>query len=137
MIDYDDVRQKLKDGEYDCKVKYPSREDFPKYPENHVFDENLSVKANREMIATENAKYDNAFRGYRVSQAAAEKRFNDDLNAAIMNDGVSLKTAEMIFGRAYEDGHSGGMDEVINGAECLTNFALDIIEAEQNKGKVN
>ena len=117
QFDYETVRDREKGGEYKSKIQYPSRSDYPYYKEGHIFDENLSVKANREMVATENAKYDNAFRWYRVSVAAAEKRFKDDLIAAIVNDGVCQRTAEIIFQKAYEDGHSVGMYEVISNAE--------------------
>lgn len=52
-VTIEEIRDRFKEGYYNCKIEVPG-----KVRECHVFDEELSVKRNREMVDEHNAKVD-------------------------------------------------------------------------------
>lgn len=52
-MDINDIRKKFNDGGYTVKMNIPN-----KVADNYVFDEELSVKKNRELIIEHNKKVD-------------------------------------------------------------------------------
>lgn len=127
-LSYDDIYDAVRNEYYKSKVPYPKRE---KYAENHIFDENMSVKWNREEVARRNQAYKNALTEYYKGEQEANKKFREDLIQAIMNDtGFSYEKAEMIYGRAYDRGHSSGYYDVITYASEIADFIYDFIRKE-------
>ena len=49
----DELYNNISVGQYDSSMPYPSGK---RYPEDHVFDEEKSVRWNREKVAEENKK---------------------------------------------------------------------------------
>lgn len=125
-LSYQDIYDALRDGLYKSNVPYPSH---GKYAENHIFDENMSVKWNREEVARRNQAYKDALTEYNKGKQEAYEKFREDLIQAIMNDtGFSYGKAEMIYSKAYDRG--SGYYEVITYASEIADFVYDFIRKE-------
>ncbi len=80
MKEIDDIRRDWEHGAYICNMKTPS-----KVKENHVFDENLSVKKNREM-AIEHNEMVNRMRKEKVhKQAELDNLLHNDVIEYILD----------------------------------------------------
>ena len=127
-LSYQDIYDALGEGYYNSNAQRPK---FERYADNHVFDENMSVKWNREEAARRNQAYKDALRAYYAIQNENDKKFQEDLVLAIMNDtNFSRLKAEMIYYKAYDMGHSGGYNEVVNYAMEIADFIYDFIRKE-------
>ena len=127
-LSYDDIYDALEKEYYNVDAQRPK---FERYAENHIFDENMSVKWNREEAARRNQAYEDALNAYYAIQNEADKKFQKDLILAIMNDtGFSYEKAEMIYSKAYDTGHSGGYYEVVSDAIEIADFVYDFIRKE-------
>lgn len=100
------------------------------YDDNWVFDENESVKWNREKVLEENEEVkvfnekvkNKAFRGL--------KGFTEDLKEAIANElDLNLEQAGYIYNKAWEEGHNSGYSVVIYYVEDMVNLLKKINNA--------
>ena len=127
-LSYQDIYDALGEGYYNSNAQRPK---FERYAENHVFNENKSVKWNREEAARRNQAYKDALNAYYAIQNENDKKFHEDLVLAIMNDtNFPMAKAEMIFSKAYDMGHSEGYYEVISYAMEIADFVYDFIRKE-------
>ena len=127
-LSYQDIYDALEEGYYNANAQKPK---FERYAENHIFDENMSVKWNREEAVRRNQAYKDALNAYYAIQNEKDKEFQEDLVSAIMNyTGFSYEKAEMIYSKAYDRGHSNGYYEVLNYAEEIADFVYDFIRKE-------
>jgi tetrahydromethanopterin S-methyltransferase subunit G len=89
---------------------------FKRVSSNFVFDEDKSVKWNKEQAQKNNDDYDNEVK--RLNQEKMKRM--DEIYAEIYKTiqeevgfGISEKKAEKIWGYAYDRGHSAGWYEII------------------------
>jgi hypothetical protein len=104
---------------------------FKRVPSNFVFDEDKSVKWNKEQAQKNNDDYDNEVK--RLNQEKMKRR--DEIYAEIykaiqeeVGFGISEKKAAKIWGYAYDKGHSAGWYEImvnLKEIEELVKFVLD------------
>lgn len=104
---------------------------FKRIPSNFVFDEDKSVKWNKEQAQKNNDDYDNEVK--RLNQEKMKRR--DEIYAEIykaiqeeVGFGISEKKAAKIWEYAYNRGHSAGWYEIIvnlDEIEKLVKFVLD------------
>lgn len=121
------IRLKIKNGGYEPKVDYPNRERFR---EGHIFDEEKSLKWNREEVDRRNEEKERGYNAYRDAVNNGEKRFEKDVIENLLEDFYlkdNKKVAEKIYDKAYLDGHSGGMYEVLDKAIDLADFVEYIL----------
>ncbi len=86
-----------------------------KVPGNHIFDEDQSVKWNREQVELNNKKYQSeVVRLNTEKNKARDSVYNLIIEKIQYEVGhrLSRKKAEAIWNRAYEDGHSFGFYEI-------------------------
>lgn len=78
------------------QIKYPSRNSFGEtYHEGHIFDEDKSVKWNREEVQRRNESVQEQFRAARDKYDNQIKEFWSDVIKYIANEfNISLETAE-------------------------------------------
>lgn len=98
------------------------------YEYGHVFDEDKSVKWNREKVTDEN----NGIKDYNKKVTEGIFRgmvgFEEDVKLAISNEtGLDLEKASHVYSKAWEDGHSGGKGEVLNETLDLISLIKDIL----------
>ena len=102
---------------------------FPKYPKDdsakllqdtYIFDENQSVRWNRQKVREHNELAQQAKKIYRDKMNEIDRWFKEQVQEAIQNEihvSEKEKAASIIFNQAWEDGHSNGYNEVIYYAE--------------------
>lgn len=121
----DELYNNISAGQYDSSMPYPSGK---RYPEDHVFDEEKSVRWNREKVAEENKKRQQDLADYRASVRAGEDAFRNDVVSFIETEyGLNKVQAQAVFSLAYEHGHSAGFEEVLIHVQSFGSFAGDII----------
>ena len=130
---YEDIIEKINNGDYDIKNTLNKKQ----YPENYVFDENKSVKWNKEEVVRQNEEIKKAIK----SKFDGQNQFKRDVIQYILEhqllSGSKLNEnqAEKIYRKGWEDGHlkriatsiSSGYHSVMIEIEDLINFIGDII----------
>lgn len=108
-----DVRQKLTAGEYDTKVPY-GIEEIP------VNEETMTVKQAREHKEAEHARKREQRDLHNKDQARLIGLFRADLEA---EHGLSQHPrAALLYSIAYDEGHSEGLEQVVNWYERLADL---------------
>lgn len=132
-----EIRKDLDILEYDIKNnKYVNTLERPKKPEgykkdNYVYNENKSVKWNKEHQKELTDKYIKDFNMYHLKSVDLEKQFINDLKFAILNQyNLTLANAELLANIAYEESHSEGLNAIVTTAKDLGSLATLILENE-------
>lgn len=124
---FDGVRQKVLNEDYVFKGKRPEKPEGYKQA-NYVYDENKSVKWNREHQQELETKYASEIKEYTSKSNAKYKEFYYDVLKVLSEEfRFNAKQAEIIFSRAYDDSHDVGLLGVANRAEDLADMVEDII----------
>lgn len=101
-MDISEIRQAWDNGEYIDRCTIPT-----KVKEGHVFDENLSVKRNREMVQEWNENVDATVKAHRERQGALYQKFTNDVVNYLMGVyGFNELQARKIEGYVYAEKHS-------------------------------
>lgn len=126
-ISMEDVRNNIRSGNYK----------EPKRPENtreknidYIFDENKTVKENREMVEAYNKQTKINLINYRNDCYQKYEDFKNDLMAALENDyGFNPVQAKIVYDNSYDEGHAYGYEEIVTYAECYAEFASKFLDA--------
>ena len=112
---------------------------FPSYPkgdsvkllqDTYIFDENQSVKWNRQKVQEHNELAKTIKKDYWNKMNDIDTWFNQQVRESIQNEiHVSEKVAGIIFNQAYEDGHANGYHEVVLYAQRCCEFVQQILNA--------
>lgn len=89
--------------------------DIKKVPENYVFDEDQSVKWNKEQVEINNRKYKEEVARLNTLKNKARDSVYEDIYRNIREEvghDLSRDKAKVIFAYAYEQGHAYGITEV-------------------------
>ena len=110
-----EVKELIDSSKYRNKMGYSS---IRQYKENHVFDENKSVLWNKQQVEIENKKQKDLRDDYNAEENRLINLFQDDLCGVIISQlKVNREKADLIFNKAWDDEHSGGLSEVVDYAE--------------------
>lgn len=97
-----DIKRDYDVGNYFCHMQVPK-----KVSDNHVFDENLSVKKNREMAREHNENVQKLKEEKREKNRLLAKTLSEDVVKYIQNEyRLSKKTAVIIERYVYDERHS-------------------------------
>lgn len=123
------IRERLEFHYYDNISKYPSRS---KFPEDYVFDEDKSVKWNKEEVKRQNELIQKEKEYYiEKSQKLQEEFENDCINSICSGyTKINKKQASLIFNYAYRKSHSGGYYNVLSTLEELEELINSILECK-------
>lgn len=125
---WDDVKAEIYDPNF--LPKYPRRETIRMLPDDYVFDENQSVKWNRDKVKEHNEIVRKVKEDYNYKLRKVNETFQHWVQQAIQNEiHVSEAVALIIFNRAWEDGHANGYQEVVYYAEQYCEFVEKILQA--------
>lgn len=100
-------------------------------PTNYIFDEDQSVKWNREQVERNNAEYLKEVARLNTLRNKERDRIQEEIYATICQEvghGLSRKQAISIWNMAYEWGHSNGIHEVCIYLNDLMELATTILE---------
>lgn len=131
--DFDVLKHNIENGKYNNNLKRPIKPEGYKIA-NYVYDEDKSVKWNKEHQKELTDKYINDFNIFRSKSLDLENQFMDDLKLAIMNQfDLNIKNAELLANMSYDESHSEGLNVVLSTAIDLGELANSIIKNQNNK----
>ena len=101
-----------------------------KVPENHVFDEELSVRRNREMAIEHNAKVEEERAAHYKRQSELNKKLTEDVVAYIVdNYDLSLAQAKIVEHWVYVEKHAYMLDYFSN-IDVFAAFADEVVNGK-------
>lgn len=122
-MDISKIRENYNNGYYNA----PHTEPMIVLPADHVFDENLSVRANREMVEEHNKKCDEQRRVRQAVQNSLVKQLRNDVIAYIIEAyDLTKPQAELVEGFVYSEYHAFMCDYFSN-IDDIADFADDLI----------
>jgi hypothetical protein len=125
-MDIEEIRTKYNTGEYKYKVNIPA-----KVPLYHVFDEELSVKRNRELAEEHNAKVDAIVAEKYENQKRLDEQFIHDVLDYLVNDcGLNLRQARVIESFTFQEHHSF-MSDYFSYIDTYADLAKELLECEE------
>lgn len=117
------IRSKFNNGDYTVKIDIPN-----KVPGNYVFDEDLSVKRNREMVLEHNHKVDEMRKQKSDQQTELSNQFTHDVIQHILNSyDVSEAQARIIEAFVYDERHSS-MTDYFNYIDTLCSMIEEVLK---------
>lgn len=121
-MDINEIKAKYNAGGYTVKVDIPAKVSL-----DHVFDEELSVKRNRELAQEHNDKVDQLRKEKQETQAEFDKQFTHDIVEYLM-DGYTLSEvqARKVESFVFQEYHSS-MCDYFSYIDIIANFADDLI----------
>lgn len=127
-LSMEDLIKRVKNKEYKTSLEYPQKPEGYK-KDNYVYDENKSVKWNREHREELEKDYREKMEEYRISQSDKDDLFMLDLAKMIHdNHELSVTIVDLITSTAYNENHSYGYEEVVWKADELADFADYVIK---------
>lgn len=125
-MDISKIRENYNNGYYNV----PYTEPMIMLPADHVFDEDLSVRANREMVEEHNKKCDEQRRTRRAAQNSLEKQLRNDVTDYIIEAyDLTKRQAELVESFVYSEKHSF-MCDYFSSIDDMADFAEDLIHAK-------
>lgn len=134
------IKDNIENKKYEVDMEYPKKPEgfvYAHKDENgnrifkdiYIYDENKSVKWNKEhREELVNSYYDKVDEFHKLSNEK-EKQFRKDLiNALVEEYKLTENQAENVYIRAWEDGHSDGLSQVVYDAIDYADFARDILD---------
>lgn len=107
--------------------------DIHKVRADHVFDEDKSVKWNREQVEDNNRRYLEEVKRLNTEKNRRRDELHERIYKAIQDEvgyGLSRRKAMLLWNRAYEDGHSYGIREVVSNLDELMELAIQLLKPE-------
>lgn len=129
MISFEGIIEKIESGYYNNPLKRPVKpEGYGK--ENYVYNEEESVRWNREhRIELEN-KWKEEWKIYMEAGSKKEKELKNNIIEAIANySDLTESQAEVIYNKAWENEHDEGIIQVINESRELSDFISEVISS--------
>ena len=131
-MDIRDIVEKYRNGDYTHHIKYGN-----KVAENYVFDEELSVRRNREMVAEHNARVKAERDAAYAKQAELDRKLTHDVTCYITeNYNVNYQVASKIERFCYEHWHSNVYD-YLSQIDTIADFVEDILSAMKDTSRCN
>lgn len=98
----EEIKQRYRNNKYICDIEIPRKVAF-----DHVFDEELSVRRNREMAKEHNANIDKMLDEKEKKNAELDKQMHLDVIEYIVNNYLlNEKQAEIVEAYVYDEYHS-------------------------------
>jgi hypothetical protein len=125
-MDINEIRNKYNAGEYTYKADIPK-----KVKPDHVFDEELSVKRNRELVQEHNDNVDRLWRDKTRIQNKLNERLTYDVVVYIMTYyGLSEHQAKIVENFVYQHYHSS-MYDYFGYIDTYADFAFMLMEPKE------
>ena len=127
MMHIDEIRNSYNRGEYTYKVDIPK-----KVKPDHIFDEELSVRRNRELVQEHNDNVDQLQRDKNRKQRELSEQLTKDVVEYIMAFyDLTEKQARILENFVYDEHHSY-MGDYFTYIDTFASFADDIVNAKED-----
>ena len=129
-----DIQENYDTGKYSVGYNYPG--EFPedamkRLPVDHVFDEDLSVRRNREMVIEHNDRVEQLKRIKRDRQIDLDKKLTEDVvNYIIENYELTSAQARLVELWVYNEKHHCMCDYFAN-IDTFAEFAEDLLDLKE------
>jgi hypothetical protein len=121
-----DIRELYEKGHYTYKYNITDV-NIKRLPEDYVFDEDLSVRRNRELVAEHNKKIDDYHKNKRERQAELDKKLTNDVVEYIKEYyELTDKQARIVESWVYREKHAF-MCDYFSYIDTFAEFADDLI----------
>lgn len=133
-MDWDDIQREFdRVNAMSCKPV-----EMQKYKAGHIFDENMSVKWNRDKLAEENKKFQDEVarlntlknKGFLAVHELVYQKIQEDIG-----HDLPRAAAEKIFSYAHESGHVHGFYDARCELERLVELVSEILEMSKSRKK--
>lgn len=125
LNDINDLKENYKLGVYKFDVKRPNTKILK---DTYVFDEDLSVKKNKEMVKEHNEKAKRLEKEYWDGYHAKINEFTEDFITVIQKEiNTNREKADKIYSYIYREHHSAGYREMIYYAEDIIELIKEIL----------
>lgn len=129
---YEEIIEKIEAHAYDAPL--PKAD---KYSLTYIFDENKSVRWNREEAVRRNKEYTEKMAEYRHSCAEKSKEFSADITAFVAAEtGLTKEKAAKVAAKAYADKHSDGYRDVLSEAYELAGLLSEILSPDTTDNSI-
>lgn len=129
---YDCVLDIIKDVREKTEGLYAARRANPpaqKFDDGHIFDENQSVRWNREEVKKRNKAIEKEAKEFSKKLQEQQSRISFAIKQYLKDEfAFSNRIASIVFLEAYEAAHSGGHEEVLCKAQEFGSFAKKILD---------
>ena len=126
-LDIDEIRNKYNAGEYTYKVEIPK-----KVKPDHIFDEELSVRRNRELVIEHNDKVDQMQRDKNRKQAELSEKLTTDVVEYIKAYyDLDERQARILENFVYEHYHSF-MSDYFGYIDTFADLAFQLLPVKEN-----
>lgn len=119
-----EIVDKINNGEYETKLEYPRG---TRHRPDTIINEDKSVRWNREQIERINNESHKARKEYRNSIYEGELNFKKDVASYLKNGSLNKAQADEIVKKAWMEAHSEGFLSVLDTADELADFVMEII----------
>lgn len=102
-----------------------------KVPQNYVFDEDQSVKWNKEKVIENNTAYQAEVARLNTAKNKARDAIHEDIYHTIQSEvghGLTREGARKIWEYAYERGHAYGIYDIMSCLEELLELVSEVLE---------
>lgn len=133
-MNFEQITRNLNNDVYENVKEYPStlNAKYKKLKPDYVFDENLSVKENREMVKKHNEEIQNYTIEYYKETERVRELFHNDVVQALQDVySFNKETSEKIYSKAYSDEHSSGRYAVSIRAEEYADFLEEVLQLQK------
>lgn len=131
-LDIDEIRVNYNNGVYTYKADIPK-----KVKPDHVFDEELSVKRNRELAQEHNDNVDRLQRDKNRIQRELNERLTYDVVVYMMeNYDLTEQQAKIVENFVYQHYHSS-MSDYFGYIDTFADFAFMLVEPKTTGGEAN
>lgn len=121
-MNIEEIRVKYYNGDYECKMDIPHA-----VKEDHVFDENLSVKRNREMTEEHNSKIRDMQRERNDKNAELRKKLRYDVILYIMNTYDMSESQAVIVEACVYNNHHSFMNEYFDAIDEVATMVENVL----------
>ena len=126
-IDIDEIRVNYNNGVYTYKADIPK-----KVKPDHIFDEELSVKRNRELVQEHNDNVDRLWRYQTRIQGELNERLTYDVVVYMMeNYSLTERRAKIVENFVYQHYHSS-MNDYFGYIDTFAELAESLLNCEED-----
>lgn len=129
MLHIDDIRKLYEQGHYTFKL--PENADIKMLPVNYIFDEDLSVRRNRELVEEHNSRVEDLKRRKRAGQEDLNRQLTYDVVEYIKeNYDLTEAQARLVEMFVYREKHAF-MCDYFSYIDTFAEFADDIANLKE------